>query len=126
MNFTTEQAILIICGLIGAAITFITLIEKITSIITLAKGPISELDKRVAALEHKADHYDHYLNNDKRRIEYLERTMAVTIRAQFALVRHAINGNDIDQCRAVEKELQEFLSNQGQERGWTPYGEKTE
>lgn len=123
---TVEQWILVIGAIIGAIITMVTLIEKVSKLVTMAKTPNEQQDRRIDALEKRCDHYDHYFNNDKRRIENLERSMAVLMKSQFALVRHAINGNDIDECKEAERELQEYLADQQQGRGWMAYGTENE
>ena len=77
-----------------------------------ARAPERKQDERITRLEGRCDKYDQYFENDKTRLDHIEEGSRVTQRAILALLRHGIDGNDVDALRAAETELHDFLLKQ--------------
>jgi len=46
----------------------------------------------------------------ERRVQNLEEMTEIMLKIQFALLNHAINGNATEELKAVQKEVQAYLS----------------
>ena len=77
-----------------------------------ARAPERKQDERITKLEGNGEKYEQYFENDKRRLDHIEAGSRVTQRAILALLRHGIDGNDVDALRAAETELHDFLLKQ--------------
>lgn len=104
----------VIFGIIGGAITLMTFIEKVIGLVKTVKAPDTRQNERIAALEAWKADMERYIGNDKRRIDSLEANLSMMMKAQFALLSHAVNGNDVDRLRAVQAEMQDFLTRHGE------------
>lgn len=93
----------------------------IYNIIQKAKEPTNTLDSRVDNLERLVDQkfkeYDLYFDRDLRRIKSLEEGNIVMIEALQALLKHSIDGNEIEGLRDAEKNLSKYLRERGKEVG---------
>ena len=81
----------------------------VINIVKAAKAPREDLEKRVAALEALRDDYSRFFDNDKKRLDAIESGNAVTQRAILALLRHSLDGNDVEALKSAELELQDYL-----------------
>lgn len=112
ISFTPVQFIgtfLAIC----AGITCIAgAVAVIVKIVRAAKAPNEEQTRRIVALENRCNKFDDLLGNDKRRLDHIEDGSRVTQRAILALLRHGIDGNDIEAMKTAEAELHDFLIKQ--------------
>lgn len=92
----------------------ITSIATIVNIIAIAVTKLREPEKnqndRIDDLENRLDKAERHLENDNMRLEEIEEDNAVTHQALFALLSHALNGNDIDSLKNARKELETYLS----------------
>lgn len=92
---------------IGAGVlTLYNLIDKIVNTVKATKNPIDDLKRRVEELERKnAEIYPKY---DKKILE-IESGNRVTQKALLELLKHSIDGNNIDGLKEAEKRLSDFL-----------------
>lgn len=99
------------------ACTLITITASVISIIVnligKAKAPVTAQDERIAKLEARMDGAESHLNNDNKRLMQIEEGNRVTQQALLAIMRHDIDGNNMDQLKAAEIDLQEYLINKG-------------
>ena len=102
--------ILAICG---GIITIIGAIEKIVGAGKVINAPNEEQNKRLKALEERCDKYDLYFSADKQRLNDLEQSLSVLMQSQFALLSHAINGNDTDKLRKAQEDMLAYLTKRG-------------
>lgn len=109
ISFTLSD-VAAICALIVSVGAVIALFIKLRD---RATAPDKKQDERITQIEKKLADYDRYLDSDKRRIEALEQSIAMNMKCQFALLSHAINGNDIDKLKSVQDEMQKYLSEKG-------------
>lgn len=103
----------LILGVCGAIITVIGAIEKIMDVGKVVHEPNAEQDRRITTLENRCDTFDRYLQSDKQRITELEASLSMIMKVQFALLSHAINGNDLDKLKEVQSEMLTYLSQRG-------------
>ena len=98
------------------AITIMTVLNlawtigNITSVIvTKVKSPNVRQDERITSLETRTDQIEKHLDNDNKRLQEIEKGNRITQQSILALMRHAIDGNNIDQLREAESNMQEYL-----------------
>ena len=109
IEFTLQQlidTILTICGLITAVAAVVGIIAVV---VKKAKTPNITQNERLDAVEERLDKHDKLLSNDLERLQNIEAGNRVTQKAILALLRHGIDGNDIESMRHAEKDLQEYL-----------------
>lgn len=100
------KIVLAVCGAITAVGAAITVLAKAWSAI---KAPGKKLDERLTAVEKTLEKHDGYLSSDQERLEAIEQGNKVTQRALLALLRHGIDGNDVESMRKAEAELNDYL-----------------
>ncbi len=87
--------------------------DKIDARIKQAKAPMSGLESRVKILEEligkRFSEYDDHFSKDLRRIESIEEGNKVMQKAMLALLKHAIDGNNVEDLRRASKDLQDYL-----------------
>ena len=97
---------LAVCGLI---ITVWAVLEIIGKVAELRRRPNKTQDERIKNLETKVSEHDGFLENDKHKLENIQAANRVTLEALSALLKHAIYGNDIDDLKAAQKDLEDYL-----------------
>lgn len=75
------------------------------------RAPEESQNQRLETLEAEQQKHRDFLASDKRRLEALEEGDRITKRAILALLRHSIDGNEVDALRDSEKELHDYLLN---------------
>ena len=76
------------------------------------KAPEQKQNERLDKLESEMKKVNAYLDNDKRRLDSLERSNRVMLRGMSALLAHGINAEDVNAINEMEKvrdELQDLL-----------------
>ena len=81
----------------------------ISVIVTKVKSPNVRQDERITSLETRTDQVEKHLDNDNKRLQEIEKGNRITQQSILALMRHAIDGNNIDQLREAESNMQEYL-----------------
>ena len=84
----------------------------ISVIVTKVKSPNVRQDERITSLETRTDQIEKHLDNDNKRLQEIEKGNRITQQSILALMRHAIDGNNIDQLREAESNMQEYLIQQ--------------
>lgn len=103
--------------ILGALITIFTVWEKIESRVTKTKEPTTNLEERVSLLEKKLEfeikatfvEYDARFGRDKAKIESIEEGNKVTQKALLGLLKHSIDGNNIEALKKAEEDLSQYL-----------------
>lgn len=103
----------VILAICGGIITIIGAVEKIVNAGKVINEPNVEQNKRLDALEARCDKYDEFFATDKHRMDTFEQSISIMMQAEFALLSHAINGNDIDKLREVHSSMMEYLTKRG-------------
>lgn len=107
---------LVICG---GLITIMTLWNMVEQRVKSTKMPTSNLEERVSLIEKKLEfeikatfaEYDARFGRDKQKIEAIEEGNKVTMQALRALLKHSIDGNNIEGLEKAEEKLSEYLVN---------------
>lgn len=81
----------------------------ISVIVTKVKSPNVRQDERITSLETRTGQIGKHLDNDNKRLQEIEKGNRITQQSILALMRHAIDGNNIDQLREAESNMQEYL-----------------
>lgn len=89
----------------------------IYNLILKAKEPTNNVSTRVDNLERLIDakfkDYDAYFNRDLQRIEALEQGTIIILESLQALLKHSIDGNEIDGLKKAESNLSSYLITRG-------------
>jgi hypothetical protein len=116
ISFTPTQLIALILGISGAIVTISAAIGVITKAFEKIKEPETAQNKRLELIEIKLETHDkvlekyqEFFTNDDNRFKSIERSNKVTQNALLALLKHALNGNDIDALKDAEKSLEAYL-----------------
>lgn len=101
---------------VSQVITALQLIISSATVITLIYGlmkfagsPNRTQNQRLDALEKWREQVDDRLTTGDNHFRAIDDGNRVTQKAILALMKHAINGNDIDELRKAEKNLEEYL-----------------
>ena len=127
--FTLADAvtwILSVCGAIAGIGAAIAVLVKFN---TFLKKPNHEQDVKIDELEEKItkmsgevdavkdllaskdSQYMDLFKRDKARLDAQENSMNMLLRANFALLGHALNGNNVEQMQSAFNDIQEYLFN---------------
>ena len=116
ITFTPAQLISIILGICAAIVTISAAIGVIIKAIEKARAPENEQNKRLDNIDHRLDDIDktilkfrEYFTNDDNRFKAIEKSNKITQTALLALLKHSLNGNDIEALKTAEKSLEEYL-----------------
>ena len=127
--FTLADAvtwILSVCGAIAGIGAAIAVLVKFN---TFLKKPNHDQDVKIEAMEEKItkmsgevdavkdlltskdSQYMDLFKRDKARLDAQENSMNMLLRANFALLGHALNGNNVEQMQSAFNDIQEYLFN---------------
>lgn len=86
-----------------------TVITLIYGLIKFAGTPNRSQNQRLDALEAWKNQVDSRLKTGDDHFKAIDDGNRITQKAILALMKHAINGNDIDDLKKAEKSLEEYL-----------------
>lgn len=116
ITFTPAQLISIILGICAAIVTISAAIGVIIKVIDKARAPEAEQNNRLDTIDKRLDNIDativkfkEYFTNDDNRFKAIEKSNKITQTALLALLKHSLNGNDVDALKTAEKSLEEYL-----------------
>ena len=98
--------------LVGLAAVVLVLVAAYNTVMTAVKNYREEKarkDKPVSTLETKVNDHEERLDRDHKRLNDLEESNRIIMRALMAMLSHEINGNSDDKLRASFDEMQQFL-----------------
>lgn len=122
ISFTPAQLVSVLLAICAAIVTIATAINVINSWIQKRREkkqkPEDDQNERIKRVEEllveynkKFEQYDMFLKNDNRRLSAIEESIKIDRRGFLALIKHAIDGNDIESLKASRKELEDYLLN---------------
>lgn len=91
---------------------FIDILLKICGgigIIYTAGNALAKIFSPYKKLEETVKKHDGYLDNDDKRLKYIEKSNKLNLKCMLALIDHEITGNGINNMSDLKKEVQEFL-----------------
>lgn len=92
----------------------------IYGLIQKGKEPTDKIQTRIDNLERLVDtkfkEYDTHFDKDLRRIEDLEEGSIVTIETLQAILRHNIDGNNVDGLKEADENISKYLLYRGKRR----------
>ena len=116
ITFTPAGLLAFISTVLGIFVAIGTAVTLIYKLFKKLREPEDEQNKRIEAMEHRLDGVEkqnelfvQYFTNDDRRFKNIEVSTKVILGTLHALLKHAINGNDIEQLEDAEKELNKYL-----------------
>ena len=116
ISFTPAQLISIVLGICAAIVTISAAIGVIIKVIDKARAPETEQNNRLDNIDRRLDDIDktiatfrEYFTNDDNRFKAIEKSNKITQTALLALLKHSLNGNDINALKEAEKSLEEYL-----------------
>ena len=127
ISFTPAELVGFITAIGGAIVTIGAVTTIIFKLVNRLKAPEAKQNERLDALEKKYDalsedlkeqkkqrdetitQFMQYFTNDDNRFKAIERSNKVTQNALLALLKHALNGNDLQALKDAEKSLEAYL-----------------
>lgn len=100
------SALIAICA---AVVTVSGAIGAIVKLIRWLKKPEVRQNENIDKLISRMDGVEDKLSKDKERLEDLETGLKYTLESLFALLSHALDGNDIDSMKKAKKHLNDYL-----------------
>ena len=102
ISFTPSELVGFITAIGGAIVTIGAVITLIFKLVNKAKAPeikqnerLDLLEKRVDAQDETIELFRQYFTNDDNRFKAIEKSNKITQGAILALLKHALNGNDV-------------------------------
>jgi len=98
--------------LIGTVAVILILVGAYNTLMTAVKTRREEQRRReqpVSDLEQTVNEHEEKLKRDHDRLNSLEESNRIIMRAMMALMSHEINGNSDDKLRASYEEIQKYL-----------------
>lgn len=86
-----------------------TVITLIYGLMKFAGSPNRSQNKRLDDLEAWKEQVDRRLTTGDDHFREIDNGNRITQKAILALMKHAINGNDVDELRKAERSLEEYL-----------------
>lgn len=122
ISFTPAQLVSVLLAICAGIITILTAVNLVNSWLEKRRAkknkPEDDQNERIKRIEEllveynkKFEQYDMFLKNDNRRLSAIEESIKIDRRGFLALIKHAIDGNDIESLKASRKELEDYLLN---------------
>lgn len=127
ISFTPAELVGFITAIGGAIVTIGAVVTIIFKLVNRLKAPEDKQNERLDALEKNYEilaedlkeqkrqrdetitQFMQYFTNDDNRFKAIERSNKVTQNALLALLKHALNGNDLQALKDAEKSLEAYL-----------------
>ena len=118
IQFTPAELIACITAFCGAIVSVGAVVTLIVKVYNKAREPEKAQDKRIELIEIKLEQhekvlekYQEFFTNDDNRFKSIEKSNKITQSSILALLKHALNGNDLKAIQDAEKELESYLLN---------------
>ena len=116
ITFTPSELVGFITAIGGAIVTIGAVAALIVKLFNRLKAPENKQNERLDNIEKRLTEHDEtiitfkqYFTNDDNRFKSIERSNKITQGALLALLKHALNGNDLNSLKDAEKTLEEYL-----------------
>lgn len=116
ITFTPTELVSLIVGGCAALVTISAGVGVLIRLFDKARAPEVEQNKRLNAIDKRLDGIDttitkfkEYFQNDDNRFKAIEKSNKITQTALLALLKHSLNGNDMESLKTAEKSLEDYL-----------------
>lgn len=116
ISFTPSELMGFITTICACCAGIATLVGIIVKLVMRMKKPEIEQNKRIKQLEDDVKQikeqnklFAEYFTNDDKRFKEIEKSNKAILATLRALLKHAINGNDKEQLKKAEADLDVFL-----------------
>ena len=116
ISFTPTELVGFITAIGGAIVTIGAVITLIFKLVNRVRAPeikqnerIKSVEDRLKAVEEQNKIFTQYFISDDKRFKAIERSNKITQSALLAILKHSINGQDIESLKKAEKSIEEFL-----------------
>lgn len=110
-TFTVGQLYAVIAGILTFIVTCGGAAAVISKMVVRIKSPNAEQDKKINQLTERVDKIEVTISKHAAHLKRDEEGDRVTQEAIYALLSHAIDGNNISDLKEAQKHLKEFLIN---------------
>lgn len=107
--FTPEQLVSALLAICAAVISISAAINAAAQWVNKLSKPEKRQNERITACEEELEKHSEFIQSSDERLESIETALKVNQKSMLALLKHAINGNDIDQLKKAERDLEEYL-----------------
>ena len=114
IQFTPAQLVAIAAAIITistAAGILINLLGKLKEPETKQNERISKCEMRLDKFDVMVEKFQGFFSNDDRRFKEIEEGNKITQTAILAILKHSINGNDVEALKKAEADLEKYLIN---------------
>lgn len=116
VTFTPAELVSCILTACAALVTISAGVGVIIRIFDKAKAPelaqnerLNKMDKRLDGIDTTITKFKEYFQNDDNRFKAIEKSNKITQTALLALLKHSLNGNDMESLKTAEKSLEDYL-----------------
>lgn len=116
MILSPKDITTILIAFCGGIVTISSAMSAVANWINKAKQPEVKQNERITSLEEKVgtinmrlDKHEKYLQSDDEKLRRIEDSNRITQRGMLALLKHSINGEDVESLKKAEKDLEEYL-----------------
>lgn len=106
---TPSDLISIFLGMCAMLTATAGAVGVIVAIVNKVKTPNRMQNERLDKHEEWLKKHDAMLDNDNKRLNNLEKSGTITMKALLALLKHGIDGNDVAEMKKVKDELEQYL-----------------
>lgn len=110
-NITLGELYLSIIGISVVCEVLWRIIDAVIKAMNKAKAPENEQNRRISQAEKDIAEIRKMLSNDDSRLKELEDSNRIIQKSLLALLKHGIDGNEIDSMKSAQKEIEDYLIN---------------
>lgn len=110
ISFTPGQFLACVASVCAGISSIAAVIAIFSKVIHKAKAPNLLQDTKIANLENRVSRLEELHDEEKTKITTIEKENHITQRALLALLKHGIDGNDIEAMRSSRDELEKYLT----------------
>lgn len=98
-------------AIIGGALVLINFYNAIVQLVKTSKTPTDNLETRVDEIERRMSRYDEMFGRDKARLDSFDESNKIILKSLLAIIKHDIDGNNIDALKQAQEDLQNYMLN---------------
>lgn len=106
---SVRDVISIIIACCGGIITISGAVSVLVNWLSKLKSPERRQDDAIKGLECRVEKLEKSQADAENRMKKIEELLNALVGGQFALINHAINGNNVDQLKEAQNEMQKFI-----------------